>query len=239
MEKVWDSSRILTGLAGEGFSFSIACVKVLESCPILLDPVDCILPCSSVHGILQARILERVAISFPRGSSRPTDQTCIFTSPALAGRFFTTSTTCEALSLPKPGSKDWRKWLLQMWTAKQDFKEHENWRQLSTTKLEKGMAAHSSIHAWEIPRTEEPGGLQSMGSHRDGHNWETNPQTPLKGYNNFSAIDLREIYKLPSKYFFSNIYFCLFWVFVAAHSCSPVVVRGRYSLLWCTGFSLK
>ena len=32
--------------------------------------------------------------------------------------------------------------------------------------LEKGMATHSSILAWEIPRTEEPGGLQSMGSQR-------------------------------------------------------------------------
>ena len=32
--------------------------------------------------------------------------------------------------------------------------------------LEKGMATHSSILAWEIPQTEEPGGLQSMGSQR-------------------------------------------------------------------------
>ena len=32
--------------------------------------------------------------------------------------------------------------------------------------LEKGMAVHSSIPAWRIPWTEEPGGLQSMGSHR-------------------------------------------------------------------------
>ena len=32
--------------------------------------------------------------------------------------------------------------------------------------LEKEIATHSSIHAWEIPRTEEPGGLQSMGSQR-------------------------------------------------------------------------
>ena len=36
--------------------------------------------------------------------------------------------------------------------------------------LEKEMATHSSILAWEIPRTEEPGGLQSMGSQRVGHN---------------------------------------------------------------------
>ena len=35
--------------------------------------------------------------------------------------------------------------------------------------LEKGMATHSSIHAWKIPWTKEPGGLQSMGSQRVGH----------------------------------------------------------------------
>ena len=40
--------------------------------------------------------------------------------------------------------------------------------------LEKGMATHSSILAWRIPWTEEPGGLQSMGSQRAGHNWVTN-----------------------------------------------------------------
>ena len=36
--------------------------------------------------------------------------------------------------------------------------------------LENGMATHSSILAWRIPRTEEPGGLQSMGLQRVGHN---------------------------------------------------------------------
>ena len=35
--------------------------------------------------------------------------------------------------------------------------------------LEKEMAAHSSVLAWSIPRTAEPGGLPSMGSHRVGH----------------------------------------------------------------------
>ena len=35
--------------------------------------------------------------------------------------------------------------------------------------LEKGMATHSSVLAWRIPWTEEPGGLQSMGSQRVGH----------------------------------------------------------------------
>ena len=40
--------------------------------------------------------------------------------------------------------------------------------------LEEGMATHSSILAWRIPRTEEPGGLQSMGSQRVRHDWVTN-----------------------------------------------------------------
>ena len=42
---------------------------VTQSCLTLCDPVDCSPPGSSVHGILQARVLEWVAISFSRGSS--------------------------------------------------------------------------------------------------------------------------------------------------------------------------
>ena len=63
-------------------------VKVLVSqlCPTLCDPMDCSLPGSSVHGILQARILQWVAISFSRGSSWPRDQT---RDSCFAGRFFT------------------------------------------------------------------------------------------------------------------------------------------------------
>ena len=45
--------------------------KVTQSCLTLCDPVDCGPPGSSIHGILQARILEWVAISFSRGSSQP------------------------------------------------------------------------------------------------------------------------------------------------------------------------
>ena len=40
--------------------------------------------------------------------------------------------------------------------------------------MKKGMATHSSILAWRIPWTEEPGRLQSMGSQRVGHDWATN-----------------------------------------------------------------
>ena len=43
--------------------------------------------------------------------------------------------------------------------------------------LEKGTNIHSNILAWRIPWTEEPGGLQSMGSQRVGHNWATEYST--------------------------------------------------------------
>ena len=43
--------------------------------------------------------------------------------------------------------------------------------------LEKEMATYSSIVAWEIPWTEEPGGLYSMGLQRVGHDWVTNTHT--------------------------------------------------------------
>ena len=49
--------------------------KTLQSCPTLCDPMECSLPGSSVRGILQARILEWVTISFSRGTSQPRDQT--------------------------------------------------------------------------------------------------------------------------------------------------------------------
>ena len=51
--------------------------SVAQSCPTLGDPMGCSLLGSSVQGILQARILERVAISYTRGSSQLRDQTCI------------------------------------------------------------------------------------------------------------------------------------------------------------------
>ena len=54
--------------------------------------MDCSLPGSSVHGILQVRILEWVAIFYSRGSSQPRD----LTSPALAGGSFTSRATRDA-----------------------------------------------------------------------------------------------------------------------------------------------
>ena len=56
------------------FFFFFLGVKVAQSCPTLCDPMDCSPPGFSVYGILQARILEWVAIPFSRGSSQHRDQ---------------------------------------------------------------------------------------------------------------------------------------------------------------------
>ena len=48
----------------DSFSYLLSESEVAQSCPTLCDPVDCSLPASSLHGILQARILEWVAVSF-------------------------------------------------------------------------------------------------------------------------------------------------------------------------------
>ena len=64
-----------------------AVCSVLQSHPTLCDLMDYSHPGSSVHGILQARIQERIAISSSRGSSLPRDQMRVSQSPALAGKF--------------------------------------------------------------------------------------------------------------------------------------------------------
>ena len=69
-------------------------VKLLSCVWLFCDPVDYSPPGSSVHGILQARILEWVAISFSRGSSRPKDRTQV---SCIAGTCFNLWATRETL----------------------------------------------------------------------------------------------------------------------------------------------
>ena len=71
-----------------------ACVLVTRLSPTLCNPKDCSQPGSSVHGILQAGILEWVAIPFLRGSSRPKNQIQV---SHIVGSFFTTWATRKAL----------------------------------------------------------------------------------------------------------------------------------------------
>ena len=80
---IWGPGSIVLESSGRGI-----CVFVLvtQSCPTLCDPMNCSLPGSSVYGILQARILEWVAMPSSRGSSQSRDQTWV---SCIAGRFFT------------------------------------------------------------------------------------------------------------------------------------------------------
>ena len=68
-----------------------ACVhaKLLQSCPTLCDPIECSPPGSSVHGILQAGILEWVALPSSRGISWSWDRIHISCGSCIVGRFFT------------------------------------------------------------------------------------------------------------------------------------------------------
>ena len=71
------------------------CVRA-QSCLTLCDPTDCSPPGSSVHGILQARILSGLPCPSPGDLSDPEIKPESLMSPALAGGFFTTSTTWKA-----------------------------------------------------------------------------------------------------------------------------------------------
>ena len=70
--------------------------QLLQSCPTLCDSTDCSPPGSSVHGILQAGVLEWAAMSFSMDLPDPGIKPVSLTLPALtlAGRFLITSTTC-------------------------------------------------------------------------------------------------------------------------------------------------
>ena len=72
-------------------------VQVTQLCLTLCDPMHCSPPGSSVHGILQARILEWVGIPFSRGSFRPSGQTQV---SCIADKFFTIWATRKAPAFP-------------------------------------------------------------------------------------------------------------------------------------------
>ena len=82
-QKEWFANRL--GVKSES--------EVAQSCLTLYDLMDCSLP-GFIHGIFQARVLERIIISFSRESSRPRDQTQV---SHITGRRFTLWATREAL----------------------------------------------------------------------------------------------------------------------------------------------
>ena len=86
-------------MAPETTAFQKNWVSMARSCPALCNPMDCSPPGSSVHGILQERILEWVAIPFSRGSSWPRNRTLV---SCIADGFFAIRATRETHFKGKP-----------------------------------------------------------------------------------------------------------------------------------------
>ena len=127
--------------------------------------MDCSPPGSSVHGVLQARLLEWVAIPFSRGSFWPWDPTQV---SCIAG-----SSLVAHMVKNLPATQETRVGSLR-----------------PKDSLEEGMATHSSILAWRISQTEEPGGLQSMGSQRVAHDWATFTDVKSKNVQTFKTYSV-------------------------------------------------
>ena len=89
IDKLWFILLSLMNMLKEGCMN----VKLPQSCTTVCDPIDCSPPGSSIHEILQARILQWVAMPSSRESSWPRIEPTYLMSPALAGGFFTTSAT--------------------------------------------------------------------------------------------------------------------------------------------------
>ena len=129
-----------------------------------------------VHAILQGRILEWVAFPFSRVSSQPKEWTQV---SHIAGRFFNSWATREAqeywsgYTIPFPGDPPNPGIEPGSPELRADSLPTQVWFLGREDPLKKGMATHYNILAWWIPWTEEPGGPQSIGSQRVGHNWVT------------------------------------------------------------------
>ena len=103
------------------------CVLSFFSHSDSLQPMDCSPPDSSVRGILQARILERVAIPFPRVSSWSRDRTHV--SPVLADGLFTSSTAWEAL-IKNRGRVFKKRWGRILGNISSKLKKPDKWEEL-------------------------------------------------------------------------------------------------------------
>ena len=93
-----DMGRIDKSIETEHRLVVAVCVLVAQSRPTLCNRMDCSPPGSSVYGILQARILEWVAVPFSRGSSQPRNHTRV---SCIAGRFFTNWAAMKVLASGK------------------------------------------------------------------------------------------------------------------------------------------
>ena len=159
-----------------------ACVhtKSHQSCLTLCGPMDCSPSGSSVPGILQARMLEWVAMVLRAAQlflQLSVSLYLCFRLPVILYRLSVCVHICQRRQWQPtpvllPGkSHGWRS--LQEAAVRGVTKSQTRLSDFTFTfhfpALEKEMATHSSVLAWRIPGMAEPGGLPSMGSHRVGH----------------------------------------------------------------------
>ena len=144
--------------------------EVAQSCPTLSNPMGCSLPGSSIHGIFQARVLEWGAIAFSEFllHCNVRDPGLIPGSERSPGEGNGTLLQYSCLENPMDGGA-W--WAAVHGVAKSQARLSDFTFTFPFHALEKEMATHSSVLAWRIPGTGEPGGLPSVGSHRVGHDW--------------------------------------------------------------------
>ena len=93
---IWKSSKCSVNSHSK-WTHACTHAKSLQSCLTLCNPIDCSRSGSSVHGILQARILQWVAMPYSKDLPYLRIEPASFLSLLLAGGFFTTSATWEAL----------------------------------------------------------------------------------------------------------------------------------------------
>ena len=110
----------MTHVLGTGLGLLCILHLVDQSCPTLCDPMDCSPPGCSVHEILQARTLERVAIPFPRASSWCKDPSRVFCT---VGRFSTVGATREAQQVAQRPTST-RLWVLANFNQEPQARHH-------------------------------------------------------------------------------------------------------------------
>ena len=135
---------------------------LLSCCLTPCDSMDCSTPGSSVHGIFSGKNPGMGFISYSRGSSWPRDWTCI-----------SGEGNSNPLQYSCPGKFHGQRSLVgcSPWAPEESDKTEQFHFHFSLSCIGEEMATHSSVLAWRIPGTGEPGELPSMGSHRVGHDW--------------------------------------------------------------------
>ena len=154
---------------------------VAQSCPTLCDPVD-----YTVHGILQARILEWVAFPFSRGSSQPRDRIQV---SCIAGRFFTSWDTKDA------------QWVRSQEEQKTASLVHMRDRELGLT-LPSGVCSYSVAKLYltlcDLKDCSPPGFSLSMGfprqEHCRGFHFLLQGIFPTQGLTHISCIGRQVLY---------------------------------------------